>query len=71
MNKSTAKSPFNVLHRVVPRFHIDLVPLPIDSEPAEFAEAFAQDMICMPMFNRKLHKVMKTRLLLLICIIGS
>lgn len=42
VNKSTGKSPFEIVHGVIPRLPIDLVPLPIDSRPAEFAETFAK-----------------------------
>ena len=47
MNKSTGKSPFEIMHGGVPHLLIDLVPLPIDSQPAEFVGTFAkyiQDM---------------------------
>ena len=37
VNKST-----EVVHGVVPHLPIDLVPLPINSRPAEFAETFAK-----------------------------
>lgn len=42
MNKSTGKSPFEVLHGGVPGLRIDLVSLPIDSRLAESPETFAK-----------------------------
>ena len=42
VNKSTAKSPFEVVNGVIPRPPIDLVPFPIDSRHAEFAKTFAK-----------------------------
>jgi len=72
MNKSTGKSPFAVVDGVVPRLPIDLVPLPIDSQHAKFAETFLNIfMMCMPIFNKKLHRVMKIINLLQMCIVES
>jgi len=42
VNKSIGKSPFEVVHGVVPYLPIDLVTLPIDSQPVEFVETFTQ-----------------------------
>lgn len=42
VNKSIGKSPFEVVHGIVPRLPIDLVPLRIDSWPVESVETFAK-----------------------------
>ena len=41
VNKSTTKSPFEVVYSGVPRLPIDLVSLSISSRPAKFAQTFA------------------------------
>ena len=45
VNMSTKRSPVEVVHGAVPRLPIDLVSLPIDSQPVEFVENFAKHHI--------------------------
>ena len=41
VNRSTGKSPFQIVYDLAPRQPFDLVLLPLDFGPSEFAESFA------------------------------
>ena len=54
-NRTTGKSPFEIVYGVMPRPPIDLAPLPIDARPSESATTFAEHI-------RRLHEEVRQKI---------